>query len=78
LAAATYALARLIEAVGLWFHKRWAEWFAMVSGGIYIPIEFYEVAQKATWPRLTILIVNLGVVTYVVYELTRNGGLHHR
>lgn len=71
LAAATYALARLIEAAGLWFDKKWAELFAMVSGGIYIPIEFYEVAQKATWPRLTVLIVNLGVVTCVVYELTK-------
>jgi uncharacterized membrane protein (DUF2068 family) len=72
-AAAMYSLARIIEAVGLWLRKRWAQWFAIVSGGVYVPIELYEVVQKATWPRLTLLIVNLGVVAYIVFELMKNG-----
>lgn len=73
-AAALYALARTIEAVGLWLRKRWAEWFAVLSGGVYVPIELYEVVLKVTWPRLTVLIVNLGVVVYIVFELMRDGG----
>lgn len=72
--AAVYSLARIIEAVGLWLRKRWAEWFAILSGGVYVPIELYEVVHEVTWPRLTLLIVNLGVVAYVVYELMRNSG----
>ena len=28
-----YSLARFIEAYGLWYAKRWAQWFAAVSGG---------------------------------------------
>ena len=38
IAAAMYFVVRMIEAVGLWFRKSWAEWFAVLTGGIYIPI----------------------------------------
>lgn len=73
-AAALYALARFIEAAGLWLRKRWAEWFAILSGGAYVPVELYEVVHRVTWPRLTLLIVNLGVVVYILFELMRSGG----
>jgi uncharacterized membrane protein (DUF2068 family) len=36
LRAATYAVVRLIEAVGLWLRKSWAEWFAILTGVLYI------------------------------------------
>jgi uncharacterized membrane protein (DUF2068 family) len=73
LAAATYAVVRLIEAVGLWLRKSWAEWFAILTGVLYIPIEIFEVARSVTWPRVTILVVNLGVVGYLLLILKRNG-----
>lgn len=72
LAAAMYSLVRMIEAVGLWLRKSWAEWFAVLTGGMYIPIELLEVARSATWPRVTVLAVNLGVVSYLLYVLARN------
>src|SRR5215510_1105712 len=34
-----YAAMRLMEAYGLWYRRRWAEWFAVASGGIYVPLE---------------------------------------
>ncbi len=37
-----YAALRIAEAYGLWRRRRWAEWFAVASGGIYVPIEIYE------------------------------------
>jgi uncharacterized membrane protein (DUF2068 family) len=73
LGAATYAVVRLIEAVGLWLRKSWAEWFAILTGVLYIPIEIYEVARSVTWPRITVLVVNLGVVGYLLLILKRNG-----
>ena len=73
LAAAMYAVVRMIEAVGLWMRKRWAEWFAILTGGMYIPVEIFEVARSATWPRVTVLIVNLGVVSYLLFVLIKNG-----
>ena len=54
MAVSTYSVVRMIEAVGLWLRKTWAEWFAVLSGGIYIPIELYEVIQRVTWPRVTV------------------------
>src|SRR4051812_3816833 len=47
--AIAYALVRFVEAYGLWRERRWAEWFAVASGGIYIPVELYELARGVTW-----------------------------
>lgn len=74
LAAAMYSVVRMIEAVGLWLRKTWAEWFAVLTGGMYIPIEVFEVARSVTWPRVTVLVVNIGVVSYLSFVLIRNGG----
>lgn len=71
--AAMYFVVRMVEAVGLWLRKTWAEWFAVLTGGMYIPIEIFEVARNVTWPRVTVLVVNLGVVSYLLFILIRNG-----
>jgi uncharacterized membrane protein (DUF2068 family) len=67
--ALCYAVLRLIEAGGLWGQRRWAEWVAVVSGGIYLPVEVYELAHGVTWVKLCMLAVNLWVVGYMVYAL---------
>ncbi len=73
IAATMYFVVRIVEAVGLWLRKTWAEWFAVLTGGMYIPIEIFEVARNVTWPRVTVLVVNLGVVSYLLLILIRNG-----
>lgn len=78
LAAAAYSSVRIIEAVGLWLRKTWAEWFAVLTGGMYIPVELYEVVQSATWPRITVLVINVGVVSYLLMVLLMNNRkVHH-
>ena len=72
-AAMVYSAVRMVEAVGLWLKKAWAEWFALLTGGMYIPIEIFEVARSVTWPRVTVLVVNLGVVSYLLFVLIKNG-----
>ena len=74
LAAAMYSVVRMIEAVGLWLKKTWAEWFAVLTGGMYIPIEIFEVVRSVTWPRVTVLVVNFAVVSYLLCVLIRDGG----
>lgn len=76
-AAALYFVVRMIEAVGLWLRKSWAEWFAVLTGGMYIPIEIFEIARSVTWPRVTVLVVNLGVVSYLLFVLIKNGDKQH-
>lgn len=69
-----YAMVRLAEAAGLWFRRGWAEWFGALTGGIYIPVELYELARGVTWPKVTLLAVNAGVVGYLLKVLIRTGG----
>jgi uncharacterized membrane protein (DUF2068 family) len=76
LAALLYAVVRFIEAFGLWHRKRWAAWFGALSGGIYIPVELFEVAHRLSWVRLTVLGVNMVIVAYLVHELATHGRSH--
>lgn len=69
--AACYGAVRLIEAYGLWFGRRWAEWFAATSGAIYVPFEVYELLHKASWLSAGALVVNLLVAGLMVYALLR-------
>ena len=68
--AALYATVRFVECYGLWLGRRWAEWFAALSGAVYIPVEVYELAHRITWLRITALVLNLAVVAYMVWLLT--------
>jgi uncharacterized membrane protein (DUF2068 family) len=60
-----YATIRFAEATGLWLEKPWAEWFALVSGGLYIPIEIYELAHHATPVKWMVFALNLLIVVYL-------------
>ena len=67
--AAAYSGLRLLEAVGLWKARRWAEWLGALSGGIYVPVEVYEAARRVTVTRLVLLIFNVAMVTYLLWDL---------
>jgi uncharacterized membrane protein (DUF2068 family) len=73
LSAFLYAVVRFIEAFGLWRRKLWAAWFGVLSGGIYIPLEIFEVARRLSWVRLTVLSINLAIVAYLAYAITVAG-----
>jgi len=62
-----YSIARFIEAYGLWYYKTWAEWFAILSGGIYIPIELIGLFRHATIVKGSVFVINLFIVLYLIY-----------
>ena len=66
-----YAAVRFSEAYGLWFARRWAEWLAALSGGIYVPVEIYELARGVSAIKLAALVLNVGVVVYMCFVLWR-------
>ncbi|QXE90303.1 DUF2127 domain-containing protein [Geomonas subterranea] len=70
--ALTFAAVRLAEAYGLWHEKRWAEWFGFLSGAIYLPVEVIEIFRKPDWARVTVFLVNVGVVGYLAWALKRS------
>jgi uncharacterized membrane protein (DUF2068 family) len=72
--AATYSSMRFVEAYGLWRQRAWAEWFAFVSGAIYLPFEVHELYRRPTLIKVVILVVNLAIVLYMLYlRLTDRG-----
>jgi len=61
-----YAALFATEGVGLLLRKRWAEYFTIVTTGLFIPLEIYELARHFTVTRLVVGIVNVLIVWYLV------------
>ncbi|MSR60569.1 MAG: DUF2127 domain-containing protein [Planctomycetaceae bacterium] len=59
-------------AYGLWYERRWAEWLGVITGGIYLPVELYELWKGANSFKVVALAVNLGIVAYLGLKLGRN------
>jgi uncharacterized membrane protein (DUF2068 family) len=64
-----YSTIRFVEAAGLWLEKQWAEWFALISGCLYLPIEIFELAHHATPIKWGIFATNLLIVAYLAWLL---------
>ncbi len=67
--ALLYSSIRILEAYGLWFAQRWAEWVALLSAGIYLPFELYELTKGFTWFKVILLSINIVVVLYMAVML---------
>jgi uncharacterized membrane protein (DUF2068 family) len=74
--ALLYSVVRFVEAIGLWLQRQWAELFAVLTGGMYIPVELFGIMRGITWPKVTVLIVNAGIVGYLAYVLYKSRQNH--
>ncbi len=70
--AFAYAALRFTEAYGLWKARHWAEWVALVSGALLLPLEIRELMRGITLVRSAMLIGNLAVVIYMLYVIRDN------
>jgi uncharacterized membrane protein (DUF2068 family) len=66
-----YALVRLAEAYGLWQAKHWAEWFAVISAAIYLPLELQHFAYRPTFFNAGVILFNLLLILYLGKLLAR-------
>ncbi|HWW75891.1 MAG TPA: DUF2127 domain-containing protein [Pyrinomonadaceae bacterium] len=72
--AFAYSVVRFVEAYGLWHMRAWAEWFAILSGCLYLPVELYELFERPTHLRGLVLFFNAVIVAYLLYvRLSRTG-----
>ena len=55
-----------VEAVGLWYQRRWAEYLTFVVTTALIPLEIYELTATVSWFKVVALIVNLAIVIYLL------------
>jgi uncharacterized membrane protein (DUF2068 family) len=62
-----YAVLEGLEAVGLWWQKRWAEYLTLIATALFIPLEVYEIVHKLSPLKIIALIVNVAVVLYLLF-----------
>ncbi len=61
-----YGVIELIEAVGLWYQRRWAEYLTFLVTASLLPLEVYEIANRPTLFKAVALIINALVVVYLL------------
>ncbi len=66
-ASLCYAAVFLVEGVGLLKKRRWAEWLTVGVTASFIPIEIYEAVQHLSAGKMTALIINLVILSYLVW-----------
>jgi uncharacterized membrane protein (DUF2068 family) len=65
-AAMIYSIVRFAEAYGLWHAREWAEWFALLSGAMYLPWEMYSLMRHPHPIKWFILLANVAIVLYMI------------
>ncbi len=70
--AFAYAVLRFTEAYGLWRCRTWAEWVALVSGALLMPLEVRELLRGVTALRVAVFVGNLAVVLFMLYIIRTN------
>jgi uncharacterized membrane protein (DUF2068 family) len=60
-----YAAVRFVEAFGLWREKHWAEWFAVISAGIYLPLELTHFGHHPSLFNAGVILVNMLIILYL-------------
>jgi uncharacterized membrane protein (DUF2068 family) len=62
-----YAAIEGIEAVGLWYQRRWAEYLTFLVTASLLPLEIYEIATRTTVLKVIAFVINVAVVIYLLY-----------
>jgi uncharacterized membrane protein (DUF2068 family) len=63
---AVYAIVEGIEAVGLWYQRRWAEYLTFLVTTSLLPLEVYELVHKLSPLKVLTILINLAVVAYLL------------
>jgi uncharacterized membrane protein (DUF2068 family) len=54
------------EGIGLLLRKHWAEYMTILTTGVFIPLEIYELARHFTILKLAVAAINVLIVWYLV------------
>jgi uncharacterized membrane protein (DUF2068 family) len=68
----------LVEAIGLWHERRWAEYLTAVAIAGLMPFEILALTQRVTVIRLGALVVNLAILIWLAWRkrlFGLNGGV---
>lgn len=65
--AVAYAALESVEAVGLWFARRWAEYLTLVATVLLLPIEIFALLDRVTVLKLLLFAINVAVALYLLW-----------
>ena len=57
----------LIEAVGLWYQRRWAEYLTFLVTAAFLPLEIYELTLTVSPFKVVALVINIAIVVYLLF-----------
>ncbi len=66
-----YAAIFLTEGTGLLLRKHWAEYMTLISTGLFIPLEIYEIHRHFTMVKVAVTVVNALIVWYLAVRIKR-------
>jgi uncharacterized membrane protein (DUF2068 family) len=75
-----YMAVVLLEGVGLWMRRAWAEWFTVIATASLIPFELWELTVRPPDRKLAVLVtvmLNVAVVGYLLLLLRRTARQRH-
>lgn len=61
-----YSLIELVEGVGLWQGKRWAEYLAVVATAAFLPLEVLELTHHISAVKLVTITINVLAVLWIL------------
>lgn len=70
-AALFYAGLSALEAAGLWYEKAWGRWLVLISVGVSIPLEIFELTQGFSAAKLVVFVLNIGIFAYVLLRFPK-------
>jgi uncharacterized membrane protein (DUF2068 family) len=62
-----YATVEGVEAVGLWYQLRWAEYLTFLVTASLLPLEVYEIVTRLSPLKIVAFVINVAVVAYLLY-----------
>jgi len=72
----SYAALGMMEGIGLYLEKTWAEYMTLAITASFLPWEIFEVIRHATPIRLALLLVNILVFAYLLKVVVERAKLH--
>ncbi|MEO6034628.1 MAG: DUF2127 domain-containing protein [Verrucomicrobiota bacterium] len=71
LSAGTFIYAALFfaEGIGLLLQKTWGEYLTVIVTSSFLPFEIFELANKFSAVKTTVLILNVAIVIYLIWRL---------
>jgi uncharacterized membrane protein (DUF2068 family) len=63
-----YGVLEGIEAIGLWYARRWAEYLTFIVTTVLLPLEVYEIVHQGTVLKVIGFLINVAVVVWLLWR----------